>query len=57
LLQSIELPPEPKNQILLTLNFQYRTNYSLTNYSLGLIRSGFCPTWHTRGNPVSILFI
>jgi hypothetical protein len=25
--RSTELPPEPQNRTLLTLNFQYRTNY------------------------------
>ena len=46
-----ELPPKPKNQTSLTLNFQYRTNYPPR-----LNTWWFCPTWRTRGTTVSIFF-
>ncbi len=41
--------PKPENQILFTLNFQYQTNYPPQSNP-----ERFCPTWRTRGNPVSI---
>jgi hypothetical protein len=50
--QSTELPSESKNQTLLTLNFQYRPNYPPRPNS-----EWSCPTWRTRGNPISIFLL